>query len=100
MKVGAVPPLDLYPARRNEAYRLDVPLTKAEDAANYNNFYEFGMSKDIVDASQRLATRPWSIQVDGMVEVLSGLQIGERVVTEGASQMQNGDKVVTGQAAG
>jgi sulfoxide reductase catalytic subunit YedY len=62
------PTLDLYPARRNEAYRLDVPLTKAEDAANYNNFYEFGMSKDIVDASQRLATRPWSIQVDGMVE--------------------------------
>ena len=39
-------------------------------------------------------------QVDGMIEVLSGLQIGERVVTEGASQMQNGDKVVTGQAAG
>lgn len=62
------PTLDLYPAKRNEAYRLDVPLTKAEDAANYNNFYEFGMSKDIVDASHRLATRPWSIQVDGMVD--------------------------------
>ena len=62
------PTLDLYPAKRNEAYKLDVPLTKAEDAANYNNFYEFGMSKDIVDASQRLATRPWTIQVDGMVE--------------------------------
>lgn len=62
------PTLDLYPAKRNEAYKLDVPLTKAEDAANYNNFYEFGMSKDIVDASHRLATRPWSIQVDGMVE--------------------------------
>jgi sulfoxide reductase catalytic subunit YedY len=62
------PTLDLYPAKHNDAYKLDVPLTKAEDAANYNNFYEFGMSKDIVDASQRLATRPWSIQVDGMVE--------------------------------
>ncbi|MBD3845670.1 protein-methionine-sulfoxide reductase catalytic subunit MsrP [Bosea sp. SSUT16] len=62
------PTLDLYPAKRNEAFKIDVPLTKAEDAANYNNFYEFGMSKDIVDASQRLATRPWSIQVDGMVE--------------------------------
>ncbi len=62
------PTLDLYPAKRNEAFKIDVPLTKAEDAANYNNFYEFGMSKDIVDASQRLATRPWSIQVDGLVE--------------------------------
>ncbi len=62
------PTLDLYPAKRNETYKLDVPLTKAEDAANYNNFYEFGMSKDIVDASHRLATRPWSIEVDGMVD--------------------------------
>lgn len=62
------PTLDLYPAKHNDTYKLDVPLTKAEDAANYNNFYEFGMSKDIVDASQRLATRPWSIQVDGLVE--------------------------------
>ena len=26
------------------------------------------MSKDIVDASKRLATRPWNIQVDGLVE--------------------------------
>ena len=50
------PTLDLYPAKRNEAYKLDVPLTKAEDAANYNNFYEFGMSKDIVAASQGRVT--------------------------------------------
>ena len=28
------PTLDLYPAKRNEAYKLDVPLTKAEDAAD------------------------------------------------------------------
>lgn len=62
------PTLDLYPAKRNEAYKIDVALTAEDDAANYNNFYEFGMSKDIVDASRRLATRPWSIQVDGMVE--------------------------------
>ena len=65
---AADPTLDLYPAKRNEAYKLDVPLTKAEDAANYNNFYEFGMTKDIADASQKLPVRPWSIQVDGLVE--------------------------------
>ena len=68
MAEGADPTLDLYPAKRNGAYVLGVPQTAENDAANYNNFYEFGMSKDIVDASQRLATRPWSIQVDGMVE--------------------------------
>ncbi|TQV65257.1 MAG: efflux RND transporter periplasmic adaptor subunit [Halothiobacillaceae bacterium] len=37
-------------------------------------------------------------QVDGMIEILSGVQEGEKVVVVGASQMQNGDKVVTGQA--
>ncbi|WP_199085663.1 protein-methionine-sulfoxide reductase catalytic subunit MsrP [Bosea sp. ASV33] len=68
MAEGADPTLDLYPAKRNEAYKLDVALTKEDDAANYNNFYEFGMSKDIVDASKRLATRPWTIQVEGLVE--------------------------------
>lgn len=62
------PTLDLYPAKRNEAYKIDVPLTGEDDAANYNNFYEFGMSKDIVSASKKLATRPWTIKVDGMVE--------------------------------
>ena len=62
------PTLDLYPAKRNAAYVLGVPQTAEDDAANYNNFYEFGMSKDIVDASKRLATRPWNIQVEGLVE--------------------------------
>ena len=38
------PTLDLYPAKRNAAYVLGVPQTKEEDAANYNNFYEFGMT--------------------------------------------------------
>lgn len=65
---GADPTLDLYPAKRNEAYKLDVPLTGEDDAANYNNFYEFGMTKDIVAASKKLVTRPWTVKVDGMVE--------------------------------
>jgi sulfoxide reductase catalytic subunit YedY len=62
------PTLDLYPAKRNEAYTLDRPLTAEEDAANYNNFYEFGMTKDIVAASKKLVTRPWTVAVEGMVE--------------------------------
>ncbi|PZU94166.1 MAG: protein-methionine-sulfoxide reductase catalytic subunit MsrP [Chelatococcus sp.] len=59
---------DLYPARRNAAYTLGVPLTDEEDAANYNNFYEFGMTKEIAAASKKLPTRPWTIKVDGLVE--------------------------------
>lgn len=59
---------DLYPAKRNAAYTLDRPLSAEEDAANYNNFYEFGMSKDIVASSKRLQTRPWTVSIGGMVE--------------------------------
>ncbi|TCR69778.1 protein-methionine-sulfoxide reductase catalytic subunit MsrP [Bosea sp. BK604] len=62
------PTLDLYPAKQNPAYTLDRPVTEAELAANYNNFYEFGTSKDVVGAAKRLQPRPWTISIDGMVE--------------------------------
>lgn len=65
---GADPTLDLYPAKRNASYTLDRPVTDEELAANYNNFYEFGMSKDVVSAAKKLPTRPWNIAIDGMVE--------------------------------
>lgn len=65
---GSDPTLDLYPAKRNEAYTLDRPVTDEELAANYNNFYEFGTSKEVAAASKRLVTRPWTIAIDGLVE--------------------------------
>lgn len=65
---GADPTLDLYPAKRNEAYALDRPVTDQELASNYNNFYEFGTSKDVVGAAKKLVTRPWTVAIDGMVE--------------------------------
>jgi sulfoxide reductase catalytic subunit YedY len=65
---GADPTLDLYPAAKNAAFTLDRPVTDESLAANYNNFYEFGTSKDVVAASKRLVTRPWMVAIDGMVE--------------------------------
>ena len=62
------PSKDLYPAKRNEKYVLDRPLTDEKLNANYNNFYEFGSSKTIARAAQALKTRPWTIKIDGMVE--------------------------------
>ena len=62
------PTADLYPAARNETFALDRPVTEEEVAANYNNFYEFGSSKRVAAAAQRLPTRPWSVVIDGMVE--------------------------------
>ncbi len=58
----------LYPAPRNELYKLDRPLTAEKLTANYNNFYEFGSTKFIADAAQRLQTKPWTIKIDGLVE--------------------------------
>lgn len=62
------PTADLYPAERNEAYQIDQPVTPEEINGNYNNFYEFGTSKDIAANAQNLVVRPWEIAVDGLVE--------------------------------
>jgi methionine sulfoxide reductase catalytic subunit len=62
------PSVGLYPAKRNEAYTLDRPITDEKYSTTYNNFYEFGMSKDVVDEAQALPIRPWQIKIDGMVE--------------------------------
>lgn len=59
---------DLYPAKRNEAFSLDRPLTEEVTAAGYNNYYEFGPSKNIWKQAESKKTRPWTIKVDGLVE--------------------------------
>lgn len=50
--------------------RLSAPetLTPEAVATSYNNFYEFGFSKNIVAASKKLKTSPWRIVVDGLCE--------------------------------
>lgn len=62
------PSAHLYPAKRNEAYKLDRPLTPEKIGSFYNNFYEFGSTKNIHKAAQALKTRPWVIKIDGDVE--------------------------------
>jgi len=62
------PTKDLYPAKRNEKYVLDRPLTDEELNLGYNNFYEFGSTKQIARAAQALKLRPWTVKIDGMVE--------------------------------
>ncbi|MBK5957203.1 mononuclear molybdenum enzyme YedY [Rhodoplanes elegans] len=69
-RVGDVPDpsAGLYPAKRNEAFTLDRPVTDEQANLNYNNFYEFNMSKSVARQAQALKTRPWTIAIDGMVE--------------------------------
>lgn len=62
------PSAALYPAARNERYKLDRALTPEDVTSRYNNFYEFGATKFIAAAAQKLQTRPWTIKFDGLVE--------------------------------
>jgi sulfoxide reductase catalytic subunit YedY len=57
-----------YPAKRNAALSVDLPLTDEALAATYNNFYEFGTDKRISDRAQALVLDPWSIEIGGLVE--------------------------------
>ena len=85
---AADPSAHLYPAPRNESYKLDRALTPEDVNARYNNFYEFGTTKNIVAAAQRLQIRPWTIKIDGLVEkereigiddLLKAVQLEERL---------------------
>ena len=62
------PSAGLYPVQRNLRYRLDRDVTQELLATTYNNYYEFGSSKNIHQKAQVLPIRPWEIAIDGMVE--------------------------------
>ena len=62
------PTADLYPAKRVEKYVLDRAITDEKVNTNYNNFYEFGTSKNVTSAAESLRIRPWTVKLDGMVE--------------------------------
>src|SRR5262249_50833477 len=62
------PTANLYPAKRNETFILDRPITDEKTNGAYNNFYEFGSSKTVAKAAKALKLRPWTVKIDGMVE--------------------------------
>jgi sulfoxide reductase catalytic subunit YedY len=65
----ADPSAALYPAKRNERYKLDRPLTDEKYPTSYNNFYEFGTDKgDPAKNSKNFNTSSWSISVEGEVK--------------------------------
>ena len=73
------PTADLYPAKRNEKYKLDRPVTEESINTTYNNFYEFGSSKSISRAAEALRVRPWTVKIDGMVEKPQELGIDDLI---------------------
>ncbi len=67
----------LYPAKRNDAYTLDRPLTPEAANASYNNFYEYSTDKRL--NADKLMTRPWMVKVDGMVEAAKDYGIDDLI---------------------
>lgn len=62
------PTANLYPAKRNETFKLDRGLTSEQTASRYNNFYEFSLNKNAYMQAEALKTRPWMVKIDGLVE--------------------------------
>ena len=63
------PSVSLYPAKQNPAFAdAGRPVTEASYSTTFNNYYEFGASKRIAAAAEKLPIRPWSIVIDGAVE--------------------------------
>ena len=63
------PSAGLYPAKANPAFtNAGRPVTEAEYTTTFNNYYEFGSSKRIASASEKLSLRPWDVVIDGEVE--------------------------------
>ncbi len=72
-----------YPAQLNPNFsQLDRPLTEELVAARINNFYEFSFAKDEVwQLAWRLETKPWQIEVTGLVNKPTTFDIDDLVRT-------------------
>jgi sulfoxide reductase catalytic subunit YedY len=63
-----IPTADLYPAKRNETYGLDRPVTPESVASRSNIFDEFGEDRErIWQVAADFRSRPWEIHVGGAV---------------------------------
>jgi sulfoxide reductase catalytic subunit YedY len=56
-------------AAKNEKLSITDRVNSFKDATTYNNFYEFGLEKsDPARLAHTLRPRPWTVQVDGLVQ--------------------------------
>lgn len=90
MALGAVlTPAALQACTANAGRPQDEKLTSEEDATSYNNYYEFGTSKDDpIENAKNFKPKPWSVAVTGLVakprtlsydDLFKGLTVQERI---------------------
>lgn len=59
-------------------FKVNEALTSFEDITNYNNFYEFSTVKEsVAPAARGFVTRPWSVEVGGLVNKPKTFDIDE-----------------------
>ena len=79
-----------YNYKNNGKYLIDNErkLTDENKVVNYNNFYEFGTTKNIKRAAEKLSISPWNIKIDGLVsnkieieidDLLKNVNLEERI---------------------
>jgi sulfoxide reductase catalytic subunit YedY len=74
--VHAADQLQTFPSK----YTLPDPQTPLAKASSYNNFYEYGTDKsDPSHNAYRLQTRPWPIQITGMVKKPQTINIDDLI---------------------
>jgi methionine sulfoxide reductase catalytic subunit len=63
------PSPEIGSVNRSASPQTGLKANTLEEITNYNNFYEFSTSKSAVAAkAQTLVTRPWTVEVGGMVQ--------------------------------
>ena len=55
-------------APRNEKFNLADDITPEKLSSKYNNFFEFGSTKNIWKEAQNLNTQEWTVNISGLVE--------------------------------
>ena len=52
----------------NKKYHILSDITPENLSSKYNNFFEFGSTKNIWKEAQKLETKNWKLKITGMVE--------------------------------
>ena len=81
-----------FPDSLNPAFKLDrVKLTPLDSITSYNNFYEWGLSKEDPAklANQGWKTEPWSVEIGGLCEKPAKFDVDELIKAMGGIEQRN-----------
>tara|TARA_R110000772_G_scaffold61771_2_gene139035 strand:- start:2099 stop:3070 length:972 start_codon:yes stop_codon:yes gene_type:complete len=64
---------------KNSLYAVDDKITLEREATTWNNYLEFGATKEIAVAAQSLDISPWEIEIDGEVEMPMKIDVADLI---------------------